>query len=55
MGPAPAPFERLQGKWRFQLLMRSTSAASLRQVLDRALPEKLKSELVLDVDPQQLL
>jgi primosomal protein N' (replication factor Y) len=55
MGPAPAPFERLQGKWRFQLLLRAASATALRQVLDRALPKKLSSELILDVDPHQLL
>jgi len=54
-GPAAAPFERLQGKWRFQLLLRSESAAAMRRALDAALPDRLKSELVIDVDPQQLL
>jgi primosomal protein N' (replication factor Y) len=54
-GPAPAPFERLNGKWRYQLILRSESAAAMRRALDAALPERTASDLVIDVDPQQLL
>ena len=37
-GPAPAPLERLQGQWRFQLLLRSASAARLRRLVGECVP-----------------
>jgi primosomal protein N' (replication factor Y) (superfamily II helicase) len=54
-GPAPAPLERLRGEWRFQLLARSADVRALRRVLEDVLPKNPPSELVVDVDPQQLL
>ncbi len=54
-GPAPAPFERLRNRWRFQILLRHPSVRRLHDLLDRALPEKPAAELVVDVDPYQLL
>lgn len=54
-GPAPAPFERLRGQWRFQLLARGGSASHLRRALSRALPDTASSEIVVDVDPYELL
>lgn len=54
-GPAPAPFERLRNQWRFQILLRHPSSKSLHALLDAALPEKLPAELVVDVDPYDLL
>jgi primosomal protein N' (replication factor Y) len=55
-GPAPAPFERLRGQWRFQLLLRHPSAQVLHDLLARAEPEKQgRSEVVVDVDPYDLL
>lgn len=54
-GPAPAPFERLRGEWRFQLLMRGPSGSRLRELLRQSLPQKLPRGLVIDVDPQHLL
>ncbi len=54
-GPALAPFERLRNQWRFQILLRHPSARHLQQLLDEALPEKPGAELVVDVDPYQLL
>lgn len=54
-GPAPAPFERLRGEWRFQLLMRGPSMARLRELLKRSLPGSLPHGLTIDVDPQHLL
>ncbi|MDX1645097.1 MAG: primosomal protein N', partial [Thermoanaerobaculia bacterium] len=54
-GPAPAPFERLQGKWRYQLLLRGRDAAEIRHALRRALAHGVRSEVVVDVDPHQLL
>ena len=35
MGPAPAAFERLRGKWRFQILVRGRSGRRLRQLVRR--------------------
>lgn len=54
-GPAPAPFERLQGKWRYQLLVRGRSPGRLRTAVQSALATKLSSEVAIDVDPYQLL
>jgi primosomal protein N' (replication factor Y) len=55
LGPAPAPFERLRGQWRFQLLLRGDSSARLRSLVRRALPESPRVDLVVDVDPHELL
>ncbi|HEX2253761.1 MAG TPA: primosomal protein N', partial [Thermoanaerobaculia bacterium] len=54
-GPAPAPLERLRGQWRFQLLLRAKTHRLLRDLLAEALPETPGVDLVVDVDPQQLL
>ncbi len=55
-GPAPAPFERLRGEWRFQLLLRSASMRDLHTVLRDVLGQvAFAAELIVDVDPQQLL
>jgi primosomal protein N' (replication factor Y) len=54
-GPAPAPFERLRGHWRFQLLLRARSGRRLRELLRATLPERMPSELQVDIDPYQLL
>ena len=54
-GPAPAPFERLRGEWRFQCLVRGESGSALRAAVARALEGRPPGEIVVDVDPQQLL
>lgn len=54
-GPAPAPFERLRGEWRFQLLARAASFRDLRRLLAEALPKNPPYDLTVDVDPQQLM
>jgi primosomal protein N' (replication factor Y) len=54
-GPVLAPFERLRNQWRFQLLLRHPSVKTLHRLLDRAIPDKLPAELVVDVDPYDLL
>lgn len=53
-GPAPAPLERLKGRWRFQLLMRSRSGADVRR-LARTLVPAPAADLSVDVDPQDLM
>ncbi|HSS76254.1 MAG TPA: primosomal protein N' [Thermoanaerobaculia bacterium] len=54
-GPAPAPLERLRGQWRFQLLARSANFRDLHRLLEEVLPKNPAYDLVIDVDPQQLL
>jgi primosomal protein N' (replication factor Y) len=54
-GPAPAPLERLRGEWRFQLLIRSPDGRGLHRMLKEVLPKNPGYDLVIDVDPQQLL
>lgn len=53
-GPAPAPFERLKGQWRFQLLMRSPRGADVRR-LAKAVAPAPSADLTVDVDPQDLM
>lgn len=54
-GPAPAPLERLRNQWRFQLLLRDPSGAKLRRLLQAVLPDGAERDLVVDVDPYDLL
>jgi primosomal protein N' len=54
-GPAPAPLERLQGEWRFQLFLRAASARRLNRLLRAVLPAAPRLDLTIDVDPYQLL
>jgi primosomal protein N' (replication factor Y) len=54
-GPAPAPFERLRGRYRFQLLLRAPSGRLLREVVRQAVAIPVKTDLGIDVDPQELL
>jgi primosomal protein N' (replication factor Y) len=54
-GPAPAPFERLRGKWRFQLVLRAESGARLRRLVRELGLHEGRGDLVVDVDPQDLL
>lgn len=54
-GPAPAPFERLRGEWRFQLLVRAPSGAAVRRAVAAALGDRPPGEISVDVDPYQLL
>lgn len=54
-GPAPAPLERLRGQWRFQLLARSADGRALHKLLRAILPKNPTYDLVVDIDPQQLL
>jgi primosomal protein N' (replication factor Y) len=60
-GPAPAPLERLRGRYRWQLVMSSTSTAALHhavrgvQAAWRTSPEARTIRLVVDVDPVSML
>jgi primosomal protein N' (replication factor Y) len=56
-GPAPAPLERLQGRWRFQILLRAADRRAVLAALEAAIPERPPAgvQLAVDVDPQDLL
>ncbi len=54
-GPAPAPLERLRNRWRFQLLLRAPSAKLLRDVVTDALEDRPSVDVVVDVDPVELM
>jgi primosomal protein N' (replication factor Y) len=59
VGPAPCPLERLRGRWRWHLLLKSRSAVLLELVLrDLARNESVlvgSNRLELDRDPISLL
>ena len=55
LGPAPAPFERLRGRWRFQLLLRGPSGSHLRTLIREVVAQPSPPELMIDVDPYDLL
>ncbi len=60
LGPAPAPFARLKGEHRMQLLVKSRSRRQLRRVVDEALATAAKQGLNLrgvnlEIDPVSLM
>ncbi len=57
LGPAPAPLQRLAGKWRFQLLAKASSGAALSLGMETALRTATGGtvRLTLDVDPVSLM
>jgi primosomal protein N' (replication factor Y) len=56
-GPAPAPLERLKGRWRFQILLRAADRRRLLAALSGAVPERAPAgvRIDVDVDPQDLM
>jgi primosomal protein N' len=54
-GPAAAPLERLRARWRFQMLMRTADRRVLKKILLDSLPQPLPSEVIVDVDPYDVL
>lgn len=61
LGPVPAPMERRQGRYRWQLLVQSPERGPLQQFLARwispleELPEARRTRWSIDVDPQDML
>jgi primosomal protein N' (replication factor Y) len=56
-GPAPAPLERLHGRWRFQILLRAADRRAVLSALAAAVPDRppARVQVAVDVDPQDLL
>ena len=56
-GPAPAPLERLQGRWRFQILLRAPDRKAVLAALEAAIPDRAAAgvQIAVDVDPQDLM
>ena len=56
-GPAPAPLERLAGRWRFQILLRASDRRALLSALEASLPDRPPAavRVAVDVDPQDLM
>jgi primosomal protein N' (replication factor Y) len=54
---APAPIERIAGKWRYQVLIRSRSRRAILAGLSRAVPDSPPSgvSIAVDIDPRNLL
>ncbi|MEW6271322.1 MAG: primosomal protein N' [Thermodesulfobacteriota bacterium] len=61
LGPAPAPLERLRGRWRSQLLVKAADHRALGRVLDalrapqRTARDAAAPRVVVDVDPMGML
>jgi primosomal protein N' (replication factor Y) len=60
LGPAPAPVERIKREHRYQLLIKSSSRATLHEMLERlqAYIEERKitsTKIIVDVDPMSLM
>jgi primosomal protein N' (replication factor Y) len=59
VGPAPAPIERLHGRWRWHLLVRASSPGSLGRVLRAFVgahrPRGKDVRVIVDRDPVALL
>ncbi len=56
-GPAPAPLERLHGRWRFQILLRAADRRTVLDALEACVPERppSKVQVAVDVDPLDLM
>jgi primosomal protein N' (replication factor Y) len=56
-GPAPAPLERPQGRWRFQILLRAAERRAVLAALEAAVPDRAPAQvqIAVDVDPQDLM
>jgi primosomal protein N' (replication factor Y) len=56
-GPAPAPLERLQSRWRFQILLRASDRKRILAALEGAIPDRPPAgvRIDVDVDPQDLM
>lgn len=56
LGPAPAPLNKIKGKYRWQILLKAGSPTEIKTVLNSIGPyKKDKVKILVDVDPQNML
>ncbi len=58
LGPAPAPIEKLRGRYRWQILLKANKRQPLLEFADQArhiLPRSHRTRLYVDVDPYSML
>jgi len=60
LGPAPAPIDRLRGKFRWQLLLKGTNITQLHSLCGQIILEQQslligKAKIVVDVDPENMM
>jgi len=58
LGPAPAPIEKLRGRYRWQILLKGKKSASLLELANQAreiIPRSHSMRLHIDVDPYNML
>ena len=58
LGPAPAPFARLRGKYRFQIQVHASDADELRAAVrcaDAEVPVMDEIQWIADIDPLDML
>lgn len=58
LGPAPAPVEKLRGKFRYHLLLSSQTAGALQTVIGRAqttVKDIDEVQWIVDIDPQDMM
>jgi primosomal protein N' (replication factor Y) len=54
LGPAPCPVERIKGRWRWHVLVRSSEPHAIGRVV-RALGARARGAVIVDRDPVSLL
>jgi len=57
LGPAPAPIEKLKGRYRWHVLVKAADSRAMSPCLDvlERLPSEVRSGIVVDVDPVSVL
>jgi primosomal protein N' (replication factor Y) len=58
LGPAPAPLEKLRDRYRWQILLKSTSLQKLHSLIDwisTTFHPPAKTRVIIDIDPENML
>lgn len=55
LGPSPAPVERIQGRFRFNILLRAPQREDILKLLDRSEARSWTSDAAIDIDPMSMM